>query len=804
MTPVPLHDQEARDRFQTALDENFCVSAGAGAGKTTAIVRRIAELARRDPEALTRLVVVTYTKSAAEELRSRARALLLHSATGEGSRLLPRFRQAFFGTIHSFCLSLVREFGAQLGVAPDTEVLDGDDDEDVWARYCESPVLDAVPLDREALDAVTRFLSFDELLRLARKIDPARAARLLARDGREVAPPLHFTKALAADGGKNPKAKQSTLEHQETLRNFLADLSDGAAFLRIPDFNSGSKVFLEAYEDEMFSFASWLDRQAARIAAGISLGYRDFRREQRLMTYADQIAWCRSLLDAPEVLEELRRRDSIVLLDEAQDTDAAMFAILSEITRPAGMAVGEWPEKSAVGPRPGRFSFVGDEQQSIFASRANLGVYRKYIDAYGAGIGGERLEFSVTMRCPRQVIGVVNAVFYQADRLQQTYFSFRELHPKPDCAKGAAWLLPIEPLPEEKPKVESAFREECRQVAIFLNAQGRAGLGVEKWSDVAVLCPRKAWLSEAAEIFAEAGLPCRLVSQRRLQAEMPERSWPAALLHVLVNPWDRFELIGVLREIFAVSDVELADAQAENKPFTFWSERGLSPRLGSALGLLRELHAALPPAGALSLGQYVERVVEATRLVARLEAIGQPSGAVRELRREALRAEIEGVPVRAWVEQLVGNLQRAAPVEAEGEDEILMMTSQKAKGSEWSGIIPLGCARPIKKSLDHYPRVEVRGDETVVHVSKVTVTDDEEEPRDNAWREEIVRLFYVTLTRAKSLLVLPDTRRLYKTSKDSFADLCRWDEIECGEIFDAITAPASGGDGLRDKPGSRD
>jgi len=426
---MTLHDQPARDRFQTELDKNFCVSAGAGVGKTTSIVRRVAELARRDPEALSRLVVVTYTKSAAEELRVRARGLLLGAAAGQGSDLLPRFRQAFFGTIHSFCLKLVREFGTQLGIAPDTDLLEGEDEENVWARYCESPMLDAVPLDRDALDEVTRFLSFDELLRLARKIDPTQAARILAVDFREVRPPVDFTASLADDGGRS---KDTTRDHQEMLRRFLADFSEGAAFLRIPEYRTGSKSFLQAYQVEMFPFAAWLDRQAARLAAPIALGYRDYRREQRLMTYPDQIAWCRRLLDSPAILEELRERDWIVLLDEAQDTDAAMFAILNEVTRPPGAKVGEWPDKcTAPGPRPGRFCFVGDEQQSIFASRTNLGIYKKYIEAYeldGAGSGGERLEFSVTMRCPQRVIGVVNAIFFHAERLRQTHFAFRELH----------------------------------------------------------------------------------------------------------------------------------------------------------------------------------------------------------------------------------------------------------------------------------------------------------------------------------------------------------------------------------------
>ena len=782
----PLHDQAARTRFQTELDANFCVSAGAGVGKTTAIVRRIAEIARHQPESLGKLVVVTYARSSAEELRVRARALVLGDQGGEGRRpgdLLPRLRQAFFGTIHSFCLKLVREYGAELGIAPESELLPDEDEAALWARYCESPALESVALDPAALEEVMRFISFDELLDLAHKIDPTQAGRFLARTRFPTRPALDFSATFAAVG--RGKSADGVREHQEALRGFLADFEEGAAYLRIPVFATGGKPFLEAYQEEMEPFAAWLDGQAARLASSIALGYRDFRRDQRLMTYADQIAWCRRLLDSPAILEELRARDWIVLLDEAQDTDAAMFAILQEVTRPPGAPVGEWPAAAhAAPPRPGRFCFVGDEQQSIFAQRASLPVYRGYIEAFEAGLGGERLEFSVTMRCPRQVIAAVNAIFFEGERLRQTHFPFRELHPKPGSPRGAVWMLPIRPLPEERPPVEAAFREECRQVAAFLSEHGVAGLGARRWGEVAILCPRKAWLGIAAEILGKAGLPCQLVSQQRLRGELPGISWPAALFHVLLNPWDRFELLGVLREIFAVSDVELADAQAENLPFTFWSERGLAPRLGVAMALLRELHAAAPPGGALTLGEYVRHVLESVRLAARLEAIGQPAGELSLLRREALAAELAGTPLRAWVSGLVRDLRRPLPQIAGAADEIQLLTCQKAKGLEWPVVIPLGIARAIKSGTVEYPRIEESADGIAVHISKITVIDVEKTARDLALREEMQRLFYVTLTRAKSLLILLETCALYGAAKGSFLNFCNWDGVAADGLFD--------------------
>src|SRR5574340_1135997 len=75
MNPSP-QDQTQRQRFAKELDRNFSVIAAAGAGKTTAITDRIVEIAqdrKRAGDWFPRLVVVTFTNRAADEMQQRAR-----------------------------------------------------------------------------------------------------------------------------------------------------------------------------------------------------------------------------------------------------------------------------------------------------------------------------------------------------------------------------------------------------------------------------------------------------------------------------------------------------------------------------------------------------------------------------------------------------------------------------------------------------------------------------------------------------------------------------------------------------------
>src|ERR1041385_7293789 len=98
---VKLRDEAARARFASELDLNFSVVASAGSGKTTAITQRILSIARAPnaAEILPRLVVVTFTNRAADEMQQRTRQALLEENLRQ--EVQTAFNRAFFGTIRS-------------------------------------------------------------------------------------------------------------------------------------------------------------------------------------------------------------------------------------------------------------------------------------------------------------------------------------------------------------------------------------------------------------------------------------------------------------------------------------------------------------------------------------------------------------------------------------------------------------------------------------------------------------------------------------------------------------------------------
>ena len=77
------------------------ILAGAGTGKTFALIERIVYLIVKEKVDPSDLLVITYTERAAAELRDRTRQLIGSAA-----------QKMTVGTFHAFCYRLVKEFSA--------------------------------------------------------------------------------------------------------------------------------------------------------------------------------------------------------------------------------------------------------------------------------------------------------------------------------------------------------------------------------------------------------------------------------------------------------------------------------------------------------------------------------------------------------------------------------------------------------------------------------------------------------------------------------------------------------------------
>src|SRR5438270_9956360 len=168
---VTLRDESARARFATELDRNFSVVASAGSGKTTVITQRILSIARSADaaEILPRLVVVTFTNRAADEMQQRTRQALLQENLRPEVQIA--FNRAFFGTIHSVCMKLLIDFGHYLGLPAPLELVE--DDDDLWQEFVQNQTRIVRSLSDKDRAMLLRFVQARDLMELARRAGSA-------------------------------------------------------------------------------------------------------------------------------------------------------------------------------------------------------------------------------------------------------------------------------------------------------------------------------------------------------------------------------------------------------------------------------------------------------------------------------------------------------------------------------------------------------------------------------------------------------------------------------------------------------
>lgn len=754
-------------------EQDTCVVAGPGSGKTTVLVEYFERLvaAGRDP---LRILAITFTDKAANNMRER-----LASTFQDRPELRARLERAYVSTVHGFCARLLKENAIFAGIDPEFYVMDERE-----AARAQREAVDAVldgmyALEPQRMRALMRGLaSADTGAALLEVYEAARAAgiRIEALPGFAAPPGVRLDDVLAAfERLQSERPRAWSFEHLEYLarlresgRRILEAAREGPGpLLRAVSLfdcklnklkkNNPTYDLVRSIAKDLLPRLEYVligEYYAAGRAAIFELLerfdrlYRERKRQAGGLDYDDLEEYAVRLLEENEaVRRRIQGQFDQVLMDEFQDTNGRQARLL-ELLRP-----------------PDRFYAVGDINQSIYGFRhAEPAVFRDYRDAI-AGSGRRLVELVENFRSRTDILRAVEAIVEGAAGIEP-----RPLVPGLTFPEKAA--PSVEVLGAVAEDIDAALAIEARSVAArILELEGRLQLRqkLAEFRDFALLVRNSEVLSEFTRAFDESGIPY-LVNRGKGFYETREVVDLIHLLRVIVNPRDEIGLAAVLRSPFAgVSDEALFRLKRIGN-------------LGAALeGLTAEHRAVFEPVDAAILESFRARL-EQWRAVRDYQGIDRlllraidecgyecPSGPRGVANVEKFLAQARAAGSRLGLAEFVAEVEQlraSQPREPDAPPEdsanaVKIMTVHSAKGLEFPVVFLAALHKGIESGpggVSFLPRIGLGArwshpfrqgefkDDAFQHAIREALKIRE--------KEEGSRLFYVAMTRAEEHLVL--------------------------------------------------
>ncbi|HEU4840305.1 MAG TPA: UvrD-helicase domain-containing protein, partial [Ilumatobacteraceae bacterium] len=605
-------DHAARALIRTATGTTLFVEAGAGAGKTTALVGRILTLVDEGTP-IDAIAAITFTEKAAAELRHRLRSELAAGPSTPARRAaLDALDHAPIGTLHAFARRILFELPVEAGLPPGFTVLDDLESElaveerfqDLLDELLDDAAREVVPglsaaelvqliswgrfngshgLRRVIADFQDNWDLVEHRVDLVPSPRPPHCHALLARiaalttvtvppDDRQAAA-LRDVAASLAGIGPAPSVG-GLLEGLDVVRDRIGKPRrlGAAANWKL----HGGAAALEALRDEEAEVARLIDDHLAAwrryrqsvvgaICGRFVLDGARARAAAGTLEFHDLLVLARRLLAADEAARRrLHERYQRLLLDEFQDTDSIQLEIAVRLTAdPIGQ-----PRHDAAGlrPLPGRLFVVGDPKQSIYRfRRADIATYLAAAD----GIGATRATLSANFRSTDAVIDWVNGVFADVIRaepdVQPAYGALDACRPGPREHGSVRVLGPAEHDPDGVDADELRRREAATVAGAIATAlregwpvgDGDGGLRPCRPGDIAVLLPARTSLPMLEGALAALELPYRAENATVVYLA-PEIRDLLLTLRAAADPTDGLALVAALRSpLYGCSDVEL-------------------------------------------------------------------------------------------------------------------------------------------------------------------------------------------------------------------------------------------------------
>ena len=736
-------DEQAR-----AINERGCnllLSAAAGSGKTTVLVQRVLNLILDDGADIDRMLIVTFTRAAASDMRaklSKQMALLAASGNVRAREQMIRLERASITTLHAFCADFLRTHFEVAGVDPAFRILDDpvqqrlmDEalDEILEEAYT-NPSPDLLALDygrgpkdvRALAEALCGVLEerpdpeiwlqkvascpqelisawLNELVRSAKRaIDQA---VLNLRQVLQVPHcPLSYFNATQKDleaiavlqsiGEYDPllRAMQDfKLSSPRKAKGDDEDALETAKALRDSAKKAikGAKLLehpaAPAIED-IKSLAPQL-KLLGELAQKITERFEEKKAELSGLSYSDLERRTLIALRDPDTARAMRQRFDFVFVDEYQDTSDIQEAIVGLICR-----------------QDNRF-MVGDVKQSIYRFRlAEPRLFIEKYDHYKLGDGGTLLPLTKNFRSRPAILHFVNMIFERVMTGGDAEVEYDELaRLNPGLADGEPGApVEIHILEQNGEDVDETIAElkAAEREGLFIARRIRSMMQADpdlRYRDFAILTRSKssAFTPMLPMLLAE-NIPA-YADGATGYFEAVEVELAISMLKLIANGRSDVELIAVLRSpVVGLTAEELAKIRIRS-PNTAYSDAvkqyaeaddSIAERLRSFFALLGSWRLR---SGAIGLGELLRAVLDESGFYIYAGAL--PGGAQRQAnldRLVSIAASFDS-DVSGSLTRFLGHTEKlkqkgdddAAHLLGENDDVVRMMTVHKSKGLEF-------------------------------------------------------------------------------------------------------------------------
>jgi ATP-dependent helicase/nuclease subunit A len=723
---------------------NLVIEAGAGTGKTTAIVAEVLKLMlERDDLAPERVVLMTFTEKAAGEIADRIREALeeLQSAVEEADESTiswpvgsptplvtitdhERARVALAHhlanidslrsqTIHSFCQSLLRSFPLEAGLDPQFKIIEGFERSLLYGQLYDAWLDQETRVDPQA-DVVREwellFAHVGYLFQIRELVLTLFERRDLLMETEydfgdfelDVLPKLEeaivWIRRDVATCKDSAAARvgvhvRTTSFSSGTLDEWIEYLQPVAASLRQIDLRycgalKEPMIVLRSGDKGDSIYDRLVSHRAALALLALTrrfLAYLDAeKRKLGVVDFDDLLLRTLAVLGDEAVLARARAQFDFIFVDEFQDTDRTQARIIDKLARDASGAYV-----------PGKTIVVGDPKQSIYGfRRADPETYYRMTEDLAHG-GAERRILEDQFRSDPPLLDVINAMFARL-------FPEQSLH-DPNVFRPAYHVLQarartrrqidtrVTIIDAQHDDKSDRFFAEAEAIAEWIRAnRGHDPLDLQRF---AILFRRLTKIDDYLDTLDRYDIPyvlppTRLFLDRRAPVDL------LAVLRAIAYPFDRGAQISAARTpYFALTDVEIALTQGEDETggAPTADEGSADPWTTFTAAIARFAEASRH----LTVAQLIDLVVATCSIESIYDASADGIRHLRHLEHvRAIAFEYDqrlGGSVRQFVDEIAR--RRAEPEEMEpsladeSQNAVRILSVHAAKGLEFDTVI---------------------------------------------------------------------------------------------------------------------